>query len=249
MGVHVLPNELILEAFLSVSKSGVGPLAWLNTHQELWPMVLPAAATKKIMACSEAEGWKTVSAELDSVLESSLLGKKLFGWAAKSIVHERVIEIIEKQVSSFLGASSLDDGALAKAKDETLCLLRAVSGQSLLDSKRKVTVKYRGWDITAQAASVAEEMEFMFSAAVRGYAAAAGDLPLLPGESWLCKVPEKATKGHVQDSLLRQARDARTLANSLLAANNCESGESLKELGCLGLGCLSNLGCFLRFLF
>ena len=232
MGVHVLPNELILEAFLSVSKSGVGPLAWLNTHQELWPMVLPAAATKKIMACSEAEGWK-----------------KLFGWAAKSIVHERVIEIIEKQVSSFLGASSLDDGALAKAKDETLCLLRAVSGQSLLDSKRKVTVKYRGWDITAQAASVAEEMEFMFSAAVRGYAAAAGDLPLLPGESWLCKVPEKATKGHVQDSLLRQARDARTLANSLLAANNCESGESLKELGCLGLGCLSNLGCFLRFLF
>ena len=94
----------MLQAFLSVAKAGFGPAHWLNSHSDVWPLVLPVLQTRTLLSLGEDESWNSVAQELRAVTESSMLGKRLFTFAALKAVEESVQAAIEASFKRVAGA-------------------------------------------------------------------------------------------------------------------------------------------------
>ena len=118
---------------------------------------------------------------------------------------------------------------MAKLRSEAMDELNLLPGGQCMQGKRDVRLKYRGWQIVGKATCAAEQLDMGLQAGLRGYASAAGDIPVLPAETLLCKDPEKAVKGKICESFLREAVSARKFALSMVEADGCINGEALKD--------------------
>ena len=68
----------------------------------MWGLVLPQIPTSKILKLGPDDSWASVAKEIDQVLQSSMLGKRLFGFAAKEAAYELAETVISKYVDKLL---------------------------------------------------------------------------------------------------------------------------------------------------
>ena len=216
--------------FLRGSRAGLGPEAFFSSHENLWPLVLPVAAVQKIRACPEGTSWSSVSKELNLVISSSLLGERLLGFAGKLVAQEQISEVIRRHAEKLLALDKIDEHVLASAKSAAMeDIMKVPTAKLSLDQKRQVSFEYRGWKVVTEAGSTAQHLDFAMQAALRGYGAATGELPLLPAEGFLCPTTKDAEQSKIQASLLGPAIQARKVVGTLLSTEECASGESLKD--------------------
>ena len=192
----------MLQAFLSVAKAGFGPAHWLNSHSDVWPLVLPVLQTRTLLSLGEDESWNSVAQELRAVTESSMLGKRLFTFAALKAVEESVQAAIEASSKELLALSAISPDALQKVKAVGLEQLKGLVSIDDLPDRREVTVQYRGWPIVLKVSCVAEQLDWALMSALKGEAAAAKSIPWLPAEEWLCPTCDGSKHATISDELL-----------------------------------------------
>ena len=208
----------------------VGPQKWLECNRELWAGLLSPAHVAKITALGDEEPWSSAKAELLSLIDSSNLGSRLFGWIAKELSGEEMHGIIKKQVSKMLACPSVGHKEVADVMMETMQLLEAVPGLHDLPDKRQIVVVYRGWKTHRVVRSIQEEVELNLVAAARGQAAACGALMALPGERELCGPCGEKEVAKIKDSYVKHSQNARQYVENLTKSNECKSGEQLLDL-------------------
>lgn len=223
-------KQLCAQAYISVAGAKQGPSEWLHTNQAVWPLVLPVNAVKNVLDLPDEEPWSKVSADLNVILDSSLLGRRLFGFAAKEVAFQQAEGIVSQYVEKLLHSGSVDEAAVARIRQAAVDALSAMPNSGHLSQKREVKLKYRDWWIIGRVSCPAEHVDFGIQAGLRGYAAASGDLPALPAEEHLCKEPAGASKGRVAPCFLRDATAARKFALSMVNAEECGNGEAVKDM-------------------
>ena len=213
---------------LSVSKAGFGPADWLKSHSNVWPLVLPVAATGKLLALSEDESWNNVAKELKAVTESSLLGKRLFGFAAAKVVEEAVQVATKSSSEQLLALESIGVAEFNKVKSAALQELEALPGIDLLPERRAVIIEYRGWPVQLKVSCLAEQLDWCLMSALRGAAAAAKAIPLLPAEEWLCSSSTGDKQPQISEELLVKSKAVRELMSALVGPEDEKTGESMQ---------------------
>ena len=219
----------MLQAFLSVAKAGFGPAHWLNSHSEVWPLVLPVLQTRTLLSLGEDESWNSVAKELRAVTESSMLGKRLFTFAALKVVEESVQAAIEASSKELLALSAISPDALQKVKAVGLEQLKGLVSIDDLPDRREVTVQYRGWPIVLKVSCVAEQLDWALMSALRGEAAAAKSIPWLPAEEWLCPTCDGSKHATISDELLTKPKAVRELLTALVNAGDEKTGEGMQD--------------------
>ena len=219
----------MLQAFLSVAKAGFGPAHWLNSHSDVWPLVLPVLQTRTLLSLGEDESWNSVAKELRAVTESSMLGKRLFTFAALKVVEESVQAAIEASSKELLALSAISPDALQKVKAVGLEQLKGLVSIDDLPDRREVTVQYRGWPIVLKVSCVAEQLDWALMSALRGEAAAAKSIPWLPAEEWLCPTCDGSKHATISDELLAKPKAVRELLTALVNAGDEKTGEGMQD--------------------
>jgi hypothetical protein len=138
--------------------------------------VLPQAETQVLLELSEDDTWSTHAAELDAVVASGSLGKRLFGFAVVQTLGEAVALIIKGHVDKMLQQSIISQAVLIDGKRAATREVLAMRSLELLPEKRTVTCRYRGMPVPMKVTCVQDEISLTFACAIKGQAADAGDL-------------------------------------------------------------------------
>ncbi|CAE7712127.1 unnamed protein product [Symbiodinium sp. CCMP2592] len=222
-------DEILLQAFLSYAKAGLGPVDWLSNHDEMWPLVLPKAATQKVLDLGPDGSWLDVAEELAEITTSSALGKQLFGFAARQVVGLRLDKLVAEQVDKALTRNPITAEVVAEVRNTAMIQVESLAEADVLSGRRTVNISYRGCAITAKTTCAAEHFDFALQAALRGAAAVAGNIPSLPAEDQLCTGITRVAKGtKVEAKLFKHAKESRSMALALIKAEDCKNGESVQ---------------------
>ena len=216
------------QAFLSYAKAGLGPAEWLANHEDVWPLVLPKAATQKVLSLGLDGSWMDVGEELAEITSSSSLGMQLFGFASKQVAGLRIDKLVESHVEKAMSRGAITQSVLAEVRNTAMLELSKVAETEALKDRRQVTIFYRGCGITAKVSCVAEHFDCALQAALRSAAASAGSIPCLPAEKQLCEGSPGHAGTKIDASLLKHAKASRNMALGLAKADDCKNGEALK---------------------
>ena len=208
----------------------MSPAAWLEANRELWAMVMPAASVNEVLAHPEGEPWSTVRGALVAIQGSSMLGKRLFAWAALAALETSLDETIENCVAALMKEPVIDDSILRKHTKQCKTAVDALPGLEGLPERRDATMKYRTFEIKLPVKSVAEHIDWACRAAVRGRAAEAGALEALVGEEVVCKGATTGSEAKVANSLLLKAAAARNFLKDKLRVWRAKGGDAIEEL-------------------
>ena len=210
-------------------KLGSSPPEWLEQNKDIWPFVLPKQSVEKLSAMDKNQPWDTCKAELVHVTSSGQLGMKLFGFAMKELADTEITGIITKAAESIWKMERISRLSIADLTIKTEENVNAVEGVLSLQGTRVVGIDYRGYNVDLIVKDLPQQIYLAFQAAVRGYSAEAGDLEELPAEKQLCGSSGRATKGVVDQSMLRDAAAARAYARKVLKAANGKDGKSMMD--------------------
>eukprot|EP00971_Amphidinium_carterae_P094370 1868370-Amphidinium_carterae.1 len=67
-----------IEVYNGSRPSGESPDSWLDRHSGLWELVMPAGEVKKVRALTEDQSLSDAAESLKCLMNSSLLGQRLF---------------------------------------------------------------------------------------------------------------------------------------------------------------------------
>ena len=218
-----------VEAFVATMGTKVGPERWLECNPELWTGLLPGAAVEKVTSLGSEESWTKVKDEISTLIASSALGARLFGWCARELCIAELQSVIEKQVTKLLTLASVGNAEVAELMMESKKSLEKVKGLQELPEKREVTIMYRGWKAPRVVRSIHEELELNLVSAARGQAVAMGSLKPLPGERALCKGCKEGEIAVIKDSYVKHSLNAREYLENVTKSNECKSGEQLLD--------------------
>jgi hypothetical protein len=205
----------------------VKPTNFLNIHSDIWPIVMPEDSTNKVMA--ETTSWESVESDLNRVISSSMLGKRLFSFAIKQMLSQIVSKTIEAAVAEMWKKPEITLAVIRDAKRKTLEALQEMDNIELLPPRRELLLEYRGAPVTVKVNSLAEQFDMLVAALVKGEAAQCGTLPGLFCEEDLVvkNALPKAKNSHINEEVLQEAKEARALANGLLHGDSCKDGDTI----------------------
>jgi hypothetical protein len=217
-------DQVLLVAWSKQQGKALNRRQFLDVYEKQWPLILPEAAVKTIMA--HEGSWVNVESELRAVTNSSALGKELFGVCCYQVLAERVAAVISKHIHKmFDQGPSITKEIYDTAKRATLAELQADTLTGLPD-RRKIILNYRDTTFEATITCVGDEVETKFNAALKEHAAGHGLIPELFCEADLV---EKPTTKDVQivGSLLKGAIAARKAANEGLQGELGSDGATI----------------------
>ena len=218
------------QALVSNTKLGTNPTKWLQSFDDVWHLVLPREAVKRVLALGEKESWELVWDDIIEITDSGALGKKLFGFALRAIAETKISDTIANAAEEIWSMDVINHATLIKLTRDTEAKLNDVADENCLDGVRMVKITYRGFDIELEVKDIPHHI-LAFHAVVRGYAAECGELEMLMAESQLVDKSGKARKGVVDAKLLIDAKNSRGYANKVLAARGAKDGKTMMEPG------------------
>ena len=216
---------LYSQAYVSIMGTGQTPNEWLTNHSHLWPLVLPVEATNTILSMKPKQPWKTVHTELKQLIDSSMLGCRIFSFATRDLAEGTVVEECTRACKELLAQKSITEQGIMSLTSITVEKLQGVAGIDSLPSRRTITVQYRGWAAQAPVKCLGEQVELCLRAAARGAAVKSGLLQALPGEASLCTADAETAMPEVTAEVYRHAASARKFLASMLTAAECKDGE------------------------
>jgi len=200
---------------------------WL-VHKSVAQLVVNADDVDKIM---EQEGsWQPIADTVASVVDSSNLGTKMFGWLLSSIQAERMEIFTEKVIQEKL-SDTVEPNTVTEVHE--LCVQEAARLGALINlrEKRDITLKYRGIELVCKDVKSYEEELNLRVAAFLKTRAVGGKVPVLVFENSVLEPPsdEHAKDPRIHSKVLEEFAMARNTANEMLR-DQVLSGELVKEM-------------------
>ena len=183
---------------------------------------MPVREVNAVAGLNDKREFSEVSDQLFTVIDSSMLGEKMFGWAAKHLLGERVDKILKSETEELGKKESITFEEFHTCFQSCMAKLQEIKGIEELPEKRTVQLSYRGWALQSLVSSLTHHAETHLMVALRGWAVEAGSLDALPGEAALC-----TTQSHkkIEDKLLHAARACRGFCVRVLKSESCKSGD------------------------
>ena len=196
---------------------------------------MPVGDVNAVVDLKDKSQFGDVADQLFNVVDSSVLGEKMFGWASKHVLGERVEKIVKDETKRLGTREAISQGDFRTALQECVQKLEAVKGVADLPEKRCIKIVYRGWSLETVVSSLTQQAETHFMIALRGWAVEAGLLDALPGESTLCT---SSSDIKIEDKLLLQARSCRAFCARVLKSESCVSGDEAEVCVFFFFSCL-----------
>jgi hypothetical protein len=218
---------LFPQAHIKAKSNAVKPTNFLSIHGDIWPIIMPEDSVTKVMA--EAQSWESVEVDLNRVISSSLLGKRLFSFAIKQMLSQIVSKKMGFAVEQLWEKPEITLACIRDAKRQALDALQGMDNIELLPGRRELLLTYRGVPVEVKVNSMAEEFDMLVAAKAKGEAVSCGSLPgLFCEEDLVVKGGMKdAKESHIHPEVLQEAKEARCLANGLLQGDSCKNGDTI----------------------
>ena len=190
------------------------------------PMALGAASGghNKIITMKPKQPWNTVHTALKQIIDSSMLGCRIFSFATRDLAEDSVVEECTRACTELMAKRSITEQETMSLTSTTAEKLQEVAGIDSLPSRRTVTVQYRGWAAQAPVKCLGEQVELCLRAAARGAAVRSGLLQALPGEASLCTADAETAVPEVPIEVYRRAASARRFLAPMLTNAECKDG-------------------------
>ena len=198
------------------------------TYKEVAGLVLCMSDVEQIM--EQSGSWQPVATVLSRVVDSSMLGMKMFGWLLTPVLAESMQIFTDKCIDESL-SGEVNTASIEQCAAD--CLGEAVSlgAVAVLGHRRDIKVSYRGMQLTVQdIRGYEEELTIRIAAKLKSRCVGAG-VPLLVFEGSVLGPPQLEAKDapKVQPEVLKDFKMARVTANEMLK-KQVLSGELVKEM-------------------
>ena len=210
----------------STKQGAVKPKVFLDIHSDICGLILPMAAVEKVI--NEQTSWANVEADLQEVVSSSTLGRRLFGFALEQVLSSMVAIKMEEVLHELHLLPMINSSAIMSAKREIMLKVDAMQNIEIVPAKRTIKVEYRGVEFSISISGIAEEFDMRAAAFVKSEAASCGDIMPLFCENELVKDRSKGFKGKIHPDLLKHVNEARSVANASLEGDACRDGRAIK---------------------
>eukprot|EP00971_Amphidinium_carterae_P338187 6475424-Amphidinium_carterae.2 len=201
-----------MEAYLAVVSTRIDVHEWLTNNEHLHKLILPQSALRAVLSLFEDSPWSDVRAELLDVMQSSMLGRRLFAFAASEGIAAAVDTAIVEEEQKLLKESKITAQVLRTYVTDCVARCERVLGVATLDEKREVTLRYRGQPIT-----------------VPGRAAESGTLKPLPMESLVFKDMASQSTAVVDATVVQKAKSARAFLKERVDHANKPCAETVQD--------------------
>jgi len=182
----------------------------------------------KVRALPEGQGWESVWPEVKALVTSSMLGQRMFGFAARACAACQARDEMEKHIVTLKKKKVLEEKDVVEVTEKALEAVKAIPECAELKKKRTVEVLYREWPISLEVASIEEELELRLNVALRAMAAQCGSIPLLPAEGDLCEKDADVEVRNMYLVAVKRAASARRFGNKLLVGMHDLSGDKVE---------------------
>ena len=142
----------------------------------MWSQVLPNDEMKRLTEAPAGHPWVKLSDEVQKVVSSGGLGKKLFGFALQKILCETVAVAITNECKAMLKRKVIDSNVFVQSIKQAKVAVAGITGSDTIDDRRTIEIRYRGWPTVLKITCIAEEIHFRHAVALRGHAVETGDL-------------------------------------------------------------------------
>ena len=216
-----------IEGYIYVSLS-IYMYRYTYTYKEVAGLVLCMSDVEQIM--EQSGSWQPIATVLSRVVDSSMLGMKMFGWLLTPVLAESMQIFTDKCIDESL-SGEVNTASIEQCAAD--CLGEAVSlgALAVLGHRRDIKVSYRGMQLTVQdIRGYEEELTIRIAAKLKSRCVGAG-VPLLVFESSVLGPPQLEAKDapKVQPEVLKDFKMARVTANEMLK-KQVLSGELVKEM-------------------
>lgn len=213
-------DDALTQAFANLKKEGLSGKMFWELYSPVVHLVTPPEPIGRLM---QATGrWLDHQVDIEMVIASSMVGKRMFMFAHALIVKDRVTEIMAAASVLLEGLPMLDKAAVAEQRSVALARVNALAGLDLLPSRRDIVISYRGIPTSLQVFTIGEEFELRCSAVVKARGVQAGLLVPLRFEQGLVDPGVKQASTHMHIDLLKEANIARATANDILGQSTDE---------------------------
>eukprot|EP00971_Amphidinium_carterae_P092686 1835478-Amphidinium_carterae.1 len=192
----------------------------MDRHDTLWPLVLPKKEVGEVFAVPEGTSMSTVGDALETLINSSSLGERIFTFALQDILAHKVQRVIKTELATLKGKDRLKEVDMRESKRKMLASIEQVDGIEGLTSRRTIEVEYRNLVFKMKVCSYQEQLELCSGAALRGWMTQAGALKALPGEAVICGKDDDCKLKTFDASYGKDAAAARRYIGTLMATED-----------------------------
>lgn len=209
-----------------------------HTHtRSVCSFVLDVAAVDKLLELKD--NWGAAAADLHNVVESSLLGERMFSFALVDCTSFQVTEAITNAINAVLKGHITMEKVNSAVRAAQAAIDNLV-GVDRLSMKRVVEVVYRGVACKVEVSSVHEQKILQISSLLKqcalGVQKGSGDKALVPLFCENALAPPVQPYGHlIDDEVLVNYNTCRTTANDMMTEEALANGHQVREfLKCKG---------------
>ncbi len=203
---------------------------FLDVHASLVELVCRKDSLAKIAACKGE--YDNVALELTDLCDGSTLGKLLFETHQAKITTKKVAGHIAAGIRTMLHAKqAISQDFFDTAQSGVMGILERMPGIESVPHRREVIAAYRGSKLPTQVATLVEEVQLKFMAAVKGVAVEVDKLPKLWIEDLVVlPSPSLAPTPPLSEPMLKNAAAARKTLKNMVADASVSSSDVLAKL-------------------
>ena len=164
------------EAYTTFKGSTRSSDEWIEGNKDMWSQVLPKDEMQRLTEAPAGHAWVLLSDEVQKVVSSGALGRKLFGFALQKILCETVAVAITNECKAMLKQKVIDSSVFVQSIKQAKVAVAGITGSDTINDRRPIEIRYRGWPIVLKITCLAEEIHLRHAVALRGHAVETGDL-------------------------------------------------------------------------
>jgi len=230
---HDLIDASLLEVYTrAVSSTRMSPNDFVDRFEDVVSLVLPMVELKKVLELDEQSSWVDVKDEILHVTSSSLLGDRLYGWAAEQVLRSEFKVAMGAASDAMFAKVQLQESDAIACRTRIRNWIKEHDAGEALDKKRQVSFTYRGWEFKETVADSTLEIDIFVQCRIRAQAARLNLVTLLPGEKELAVDGDDsklAVKG-IDKKLLLDCVSLRQYLGKLLKSEDVKQGTAIEAI-------------------
>ena len=221
-------DTALVAKYVGMRKDGVTTKTFVELNTDIMVLVMPNMQDLTAVL-SATNSWTPYKKQLGRVVESSMLGKHMFGFAQVHIICEDIEAFMDIEIAKSQPAR-WNQERIHEMRKYCIAEVQKMKGIDLLPTNRIITLKYRRLKIKLPVTSIYEEFEYRKEAMLRQMAVRMKGVPPLLCENGLVDDAGDAGPIAIEVDLLKACSAARVMANSFFGDEGWCSGESIRGL-------------------
>eukprot|EP00971_Amphidinium_carterae_P332506 6466697-Amphidinium_carterae.1 len=189
--------------------SGESPDMWMSRHEGLYELVMPKGEVEKVNALTEEQSLSDASDSLKALVNSSLLGARLFSFAIQDILSGQVDQVLKSELVETKKCTELKADTVRDMKKRIIAKIEEIENIETLVAKRTITVYYRSLMYKSSVASYHEQVELVCAACIRGWMVETSTLSALIGEDLVCGNDGDLKVTQIEEGMAKNAAASR----------------------------------------